>query len=153
MRNSLYEIREAIRMADADSKFYLGSDSKVIKSNGIEIVAVCTVVVIHLNGCKGCEVLSYMSYNRHSDHIRNKPFARMLDETYATIDLARQIIDVLDDRHVEVHLDINEDEAYGSSVAVKAAIGLVQGMLQLTPKIKPQAFAASTAADRLLKCA
>mgnify|MGYP003350749309 CR=1 FL=1 len=59
------------------------------------------------------------------------------------------MIDVLEDRHVEVHLDINPDEMYGSSCVVNQAIGYVRGTCNLTPLVKPNAFAASYAADRL----
>ena len=54
-----------------------------------------------------------------------------------------------EDRHVEVHLDINPNELFGSSCVVQQAIGYIRGTCNLTPQVKPNAFAASYAADRL----
>jgi predicted RNase H-related nuclease YkuK (DUF458 family) len=55
----------------------------------------------------------------------------------------------LEDRYVEVHLDINPDEKYGSSCVVQQAIGYIKGTCNVVPMVKPRAFAASYAADRL----
>jgi len=46
-------------------------------------------------------------------------------------------------------LDINPGEEYASNVVVQQAIGYIRGVCQMTPHIKPFAFAASVAADRL----
>jgi len=55
----------------------------------------------------------------------------------------------LADRDVEVHLDINPDEMHGSSCVVQQAIGYIRGTCNVIPMVKPDAFAASYAADRL----
>ena len=60
------------------------------------------------------------------------------------LDLAESI----GDRHFEVHLDINSNVLYGSSIVVNQAIGYVKGTCNVEPMIKPDAFAASYAADR-----
>ena len=49
---------------------------------------------------------------------------------------------------IEVHLDLNPHEMCGSNVAVSEAVGYVKGMCNIIPMIKPQAFAASYAADQ-----
>jgi predicted RNase H-related nuclease YkuK (DUF458 family) len=64
-------------------------------------------------------------------------------------ELFQKLSDVLADRHVEVHLDINPDEKYGSSCVVQQAIGYIKGTCNIIPMVKPNAFAASYAADRL----
>jgi predicted RNase H-related nuclease YkuK (DUF458 family) len=56
---------------------------------------------------------------------------------------------VLEDRQVEVHLDINPSEMHGSSCVMNEAIGYIRGMCNVIPMVKPKAFAASYAADRL----
>jgi predicted RNase H-related nuclease YkuK (DUF458 family) len=56
--------------------------------------------------------------------------------------------DVLDGRDVEVHLDINPDEDHGSSVVISQAVGYIKGTCNVIPFVKPDAFAASYAADR-----
>jgi predicted RNase H-related nuclease YkuK (DUF458 family) len=63
--------------------------------------------------------------------------------------LFHELQDVLEDRYVEVHLDINPNEIYGSSCVVQQAIGYIKGTCNVTPMVKPKAFAASYAADRL----
>jgi len=55
----------------------------------------------------------------------------------------------LADRPVEVHLDINPNEMHASSCVVQQAIGYIRGTCNVIPMVKPQAFAASYAADRL----
>jgi len=57
--------------------------------------------------------------------------------------------DVLEDREVEVHLDINPNEMHGSSCVIQEATGYIRGMCNVIPMVKPDAFAASYAADRL----
>ena len=50
---------------------------------------------------------------------------------------------------IEVHLDINPDEMYNSNIVINEAIGYVKGMCNVVPLVKPKAFAASCAADKL----
>jgi predicted RNase H-related nuclease YkuK (DUF458 family) len=47
-----------------------------------------------------------------------------------------------------VHLDINPDEMHGSSCVINEAVGYIKGMCNVIPLVKPNAFAASYAADR-----
>jgi len=56
--------------------------------------------------------------------------------------------DVLEDREVQVHLDINPNEMHGSSCVINEAVGYIKGMCNVVPMVKPRAFAASYAADR-----
>lgn len=72
-----------------------------------------------------------------------------MNEVYKVSELFQSLIDVLEDRYVEVHLDINPDERYGSSCVVQQAIGYIKGTCNIVPMVKPNAFAASYAADRL----
>ena len=71
------------------------------------------------------------------------------DEVYKIADLFQKLKDVLEGRELEVHLDINPDEVYGSSCVVNEAIGYIRGMCNVIPMVKPNAFAATNAADRL----
>jgi predicted RNase H-related nuclease YkuK (DUF458 family) len=52
-------------------------------------------------------------------------------------------------RQVEVHLDINPNEQHGSSCVIAQAIGYIKGTCNVIPMVKPNAFAASYAADRI----
>jgi predicted RNase H-related nuclease YkuK (DUF458 family) len=59
-----------------------------------------------------------------------------------------KLADVLEDRNVEVHLDINPNEIHGSNCVINEAIGYIRGTCNVIPMVKPFAFAASYAADR-----
>jgi predicted RNase H-related nuclease YkuK (DUF458 family) len=72
-----------------------------------------------------------------------------MNEVYKIAELYLKLKDVLEDRDVEVHLDINPDEMHGSSCVINEAVGYIRGMCNVVPLVKPQAFAASFAADRL----
>ena len=72
-----------------------------------------------------------------------------MTEVYKIADLYIKLADVLDTRDVQVHLDINPDEMHGSNCVINEAVGYIRGMCNVIPMVKPQAFAASYAADRL----
>ena len=72
-----------------------------------------------------------------------------MNEVYRVSDLYLKLADVLEGRDVEVHLDINPNEMHGSNCVINEAIGYIRGTCNVIPMVKPQAFAASYAADRL----
>jgi predicted RNase H-related nuclease YkuK (DUF458 family) len=72
-----------------------------------------------------------------------------MNEVYKVSELYLRLADVLEDRLVEVHLDINSADEHASSTVVSQAIGYIRGTCNVVPKIKPEAFAATNAADRL----
>ena len=59
----------------------------------------------------------------------------------------QQLEEELLERDVEIHLDINESPEYGSNCALSQAKGYVTGVTGLPVFAKPEAFAASYAAD------
>ena len=71
-----------------------------------------------------------------------------MNEVYKVSELYLKLADVLVDRHVEVHLDINPNEMHGSSCVIQEAVGYIRGMCNVVPMVKPRAFAASYCADR-----
>jgi predicted RNase H-related nuclease YkuK (DUF458 family) len=72
-----------------------------------------------------------------------------MNEGYRVSEMFQRLQEVLKDREVEVHLDINPSEMHGSSCVVQQAIGYIRGTCNVIPMVKPDAFAASYAADRL----
>jgi predicted RNase H-related nuclease YkuK (DUF458 family) len=72
-----------------------------------------------------------------------------MNEVYKVSQLYMDLAEAIGDRHSEVHLDINPNIIHGSSCVVQQAIGYVRGVCNITPRVKPDAFAASYAADRL----
>jgi predicted RNase H-related nuclease YkuK (DUF458 family) len=76
---------------------------------------------------------------------------RLLTEVQMAVTTATEIVEVLGNRHMEIHLDINPNPKHKSSVAVKEALGWVKGSLGIDAKIKPSAFAATHAADHAVR--
>jgi predicted RNase H-related nuclease YkuK (DUF458 family) len=72
-----------------------------------------------------------------------------MNEVYKASQMYIDLFEHIGDRHCEVHLDINPDEMHGSSCVIQQATGYIRGMCGFAPKVKPEAFAASYAADRL----
>jgi len=90
-----------------------------------------------------------VSRERDYDAKAGKPALRMMNEVYLVADMYARIADIVGDREVEVHLDINPDIKHGSSCAINQAVGYIRGVCNVIPMVKPNAFAASFAADRL----
>jgi predicted RNase H-related nuclease YkuK (DUF458 family) len=141
-------IRDFILAQGPDTKIYIGVDSERVKENRNEFAAVYTaVIVVHINGNNGCKIFGEVSRERDYDRV-DKPNTRLMTEVYKVSELYLKLADVLEGYKVEVHLDINPDEHHASSNVVSQAIGYVRGVCNVIPLVKPQAFAASYAADR-----
>ncbi len=74
---------------------------------------------------------------------------RLMKEVELAVDCALQIQSAVDQRCFEVHLDINPDANYKSNSVLPMATGYISSQ-GLTYRIKPEAFAASTAADYII---
>jgi predicted RNase H-related nuclease YkuK (DUF458 family) len=139
---------ELLAQHDKNTKVYFGCDSTRFKFKGQWYAEFTSVVVVHKDGCHGCRIFHQTDRERDFDQKASRPFNRMMNEAYRVSGLFLEFQEVVSDYHVEVHLDINQDDIHGSSVAVKAASGYVQGTTNIVPILKPSAYAASYAADR-----
>lgn len=76
---------------------------------------------------------------------------RMITEVSKSIEIAYKLCDLLDtyDVALEVHADINTDPMFKSNTALKEAMGYILGM-GFVFKAKPDAFASSCCADRIV---
>ena len=106
-------------------------------------------VVIHIDGCHGCKIFGEVQTELDYDAKSSKPSLRLMNEVYKVAELYQKLVDVICDRHVEIHLDINPNEKHNSNIVIQQAIGYIKGMCNVIPLVKPNAFAASYAADRL----
>ena len=149
LKLNIEEVKEYIRKQSPETKIYLGADSERFRMDNKWYADYTLAVVVHIDGCHGCKIFGEVQRELDYDHKKNKPAIRLMNEVYKVSELFQQLIDVLEDRYVEVHLDINPDEHYGSSCVVQQAIGYIRGTCNVMPMIKPKAFAASYAADRL----
>ncbi len=143
------EVQDFIGQQGPNTRIYLGADSERFKQNRVWWAEYTTVCVVHMNGRHGCRIFGEIDRERDYDQRADRPSMRLMNEVYRVSELFQRLSPVLADREVEVHLDINPDEMYGSSCVVQQAIGYIRGTCNIIPMIKPHAFAASYAADRL----
>ncbi len=144
--------REAIKKSSMESTVFIGADSvrfkKGVNRDGSDkwFARYAVVIIVHKDSRHGCNVFSNVvvlpDYARSANQLRQ----RLLTEVQLSIDAFTQIEDVLGGRHLEIHLDVNPDPKHESNIVAKEAAGWVMGM-GITHKIKPQAWAASSAAD------
>jgi len=143
------ELCAYINAQSPETKIYIGGDSRRFRKNGQWHAEYTLAVVVHIDGKHGCKIFGESSVERDYDQRRDRPSMRLMNEVYKISELYLKLHEVLEDREVEVHLDINPNEMYGSSCVVQQAIGYIRGMCNVVPMVKPRAFAASYAADRL----
>jgi hypothetical protein len=144
----MYDLARAIISSSSpESSVYIGCDSKVFKDNGRWFAKYTTVIVVHMNSKNGAKVFHYSEVQPDFKNIVN----RMVTEAQHAINVFEAISDVLDGRHCEIHLDINASPKHKSNQAASQAIGYVLGVTGIQPKIKPDAFAASYAADHCVR--
>ena len=146
----LEKVKEFIRKSSNTSSIYIGADSERYRGRNEQWFADYTVaIVIHMDSSRGCKVFGKIDTERDYDNRHDRPATRLMNEVYRAAQMYLDLIDAIGDRHCEVHLDINPDEMYGSSCVIQQATGYIRGMCGFAPKVKPEAFSASYAADRL----
>lgn len=123
-------------------KVCIGSDSQV-RSGIIEFAT----VIVFLREKKGG--FMFISNSRET-----KPMGlreRMIAEVAKSVEIAYALCDLLDAYNVEleVHADINTDPHFQSNTALKEAMGYIVGM-GFAFKAKPDAFASSSCADKMV---
>lgn len=145
----LNQVKEFILAQGPDTKIYIGGDSERFRKNGRWFAEYTLAVVVHINGKNGCKIFGESSIEPDYDQRRDRPAMRLMNEVYKISELYLKLHELLEDRLVEVHLDINPNEMHGSSCVISQAIGYIRGTCNVIPMVKPRAFAASYAADRL----
>lgn len=145
----IQKVKEFIESQSAETKIYIGGDSERFRNNGIWYADYTLVVVVHIDGKHGCKIFGEIQTERDYDQKASKPSFRLMNEVYKISELYLKLADVLQDREVEVHLDINPNEEHNSSIVLSQAIGYIKGVCNVVPLVKPNAFAASYASDRL----
>jgi predicted RNase H-related nuclease YkuK (DUF458 family) len=144
---NINEIADFINSCEPETKVYIGCDSERVHLHDVWYADYILAVVVHINGNNGCKIFGAVDRERDFEQKANKPKMRLMNEVYRVADLYLQLSQLVA-HDIEVHLDINPNEMYGSSVAVNEAVGYIKGMCNVVPMVKPRAFAASYAADR-----
>jgi len=142
-------VKSFIQAQSKQTRIYIGVDSERIRQNNTWYAVYTAAVVVHIDGRHGCKLFGEVTRERDWDQRANRPTTRLMNEVYKVSELYQRLASVLEDRPVEVHLDINSADEHASSKVVAQAIGYIRGTCNVTPKIKPEAFAATNAADRL----
>lgn len=146
-QKEIQEIREYLLSVDPDSRIYLGCDSQKFKRRGEWFARYTIVVVVHIDNCHGGKIFGFTQSERDYDKNFDKPRMRLMNEVYKVAEVYLELGDILENREVEVHLDINPKKDTGSSCVIKEAAGYILGVCGVEAKVKPEAFAASYAAD------
>ena len=147
-RFNIEKIKEFILSQGPETRIYIGVDSERLRVNGVWMADYVSAIVVHRDGKHGCELFGEVTRERDYDQRVDRPNTRLMNEVYKVSELYLRLADVLEGRPVEVHLDINPDDHYASSNVVAQAIGYIRGTCNVIPMVKPEAFAASYAADR-----
>lgn len=134
------DVIKSIKESSVTTKVYVGADSKRVKGKVVYV----TVIVLHFDGNKGGKIFKEISVEPWYGNIKG----RLMNEVYKAIGIAYQIVDHIEGRPFEIHLDLNPDPRHKSNVAVKEAVGYVLGTFGFKPKLKPDAWCGSTVADR-----
>jgi predicted RNase H-related nuclease YkuK (DUF458 family) len=141
------EAKQAIIDSSLESSIYVGCDSIRFKKKGQWFAKFSTVIIIHMDTKKGGRIFHTSVDMPDYGNLKQ----RLLMEVQLAVTAATEIIDVIGDRHFELHLDINPNPKHKSNVAVKEALGWVRGSLGIDAKIKPASFAATHAADHVVR--
>jgi predicted RNase H-related nuclease YkuK (DUF458 family) len=148
-RIDIDEVKAFIEAQSPNTKIYIGGDSERLIIGNEWYADYTLAVVVHINGNSGCKIFGESVRERDYDQKKSRPRMRLMNEVYKIAELYLKLQDVLEDREVEVHLDINPNEMYGSSCVINEAVGYIKGMCNVVPFVKPNAFAASYCADRM----
>lgn len=147
------EITQFLNNMPDNSSIYIGADSvrfkRLNKDTGKkEWFARYTVAfIIHLGSKHGGKIFHTTEVERVYGEV-TKPRLRLMTEVYKAVEVYLEFAELLEDLPVEIHIDVNPDENYKSSVVLREALGYVKGMTGLDALAKPDAFAASHAGDR-----
>ena len=146
---NIQEVQQFIKSQSPETKVYIGGDSERMMIDNVWYADYTLVVVVHINGKNGCKIFGEVIRERDYDQRKDRPRMRLMNEVMKIAELYLKLDEVTDDYEVEVHLDINPNELHGSSCVINEAVGYIKGMCNVVPMVKPNAWAASYAADRL----
>lgn len=141
-------VKEFIIKQSPETKIYIGGDSERHRKDGVWYANYTVVVAVHINGKNGCRVFGEVTREADYDQRKDRPAMRLMNEVIKTAELYLKLAVVLEDRHVEIHIDINPNNKYGSSCVITQATGYIKGVCNMEPMVKPDSWAASFCADR-----
>ena len=136
--------RDAIVASSPESAIYIGCDSLRVPAKNKAVFS--TVIVLHRDSKHGCNI--FHNQVTIPDYGQMRP--RLLMEVHYALEAFYAIEDIVGNRRLEIHLDVNPDPRHASNVVTNEALGWVRG-LGIEARIKPDSFAATTAADHFVR--
>ena len=148
---NIQECRDFIMAQSKETRIYFGSDSSRYRKNGIWYADYAVAIAVHINGRNGCKIFGEVTTEKDYDSRKDRPARRLMHEVELVAAMFRRLIDVVQDRHCEVHVDINPDKKFGSSCIIEQALGYLRGCCAEATVIHTKNLApcASFCADRL----
>jgi len=151
MKIDVTEVTEFIQAQGPNTRIYLGADSIRYRVHREWWAEYTVAVVVHRDSRHGCKIFGEITQERDYDRRSDRPSMRLMNEVYRVSDMFQRLAPALAGRPVEIHLDINPSEMAGSHCVISQAIGYIRGTCNVIPMVKPAAFAASYAADRIAR--
>jgi predicted RNase H-related nuclease YkuK (DUF458 family) len=151
MKIDVAEVTEFIQAQGPNTRIYLGADSIRYKVRREWWAEYTVAVVVHRDSRHGCKIFGEITRERDYDRRMDRPSLRLMNEVYRVTEMFQRLAPALVGRPVEIHLDINPQDSAGSSCVIQQATGYIRGVCNVIPMVKPQAFAASYAADRIAR--
>jgi len=141
---NIEHVKEFIKKSSKETGIYIGCDSKVTTKKGKRVSIYVAVIVIHYDSNNGAKIFKMVKVEPDYGNMRQ----RLMREVYIAAEIAYELADSVGERPFEIHLDINPNPDFKSSAVAKEAAGFIMGMLGIKANLKPNALAASFAADR-----
>lgn len=141
------EAKKAIIESSQESAVYVGCDSIRFKKKDQWYAKYSTVVILHVDSKHGCRLFHESVDMPDYGNLKQ----RLLTEVQMAVQVATELIDVIGDRNMSIHLDINPNPKHKSNVAIKEALGWVRGSLGIDAQVKPNSWAATHAADHAVR--
>lgn len=136
-----HKLRLDISQSPETSGVYIGCDSRLDR----EMTLFGLVVIVHIESSKGGRCYA----EKYREQRRMQMKERLMKEVELSVGCAFELCDIIGDRNFEIHLDINPRQEHKSFAVMGNATGYVTAQ-GFDYRIKPNAFAASTAADYLI---
>ena len=110
-------IRNEIANSSHSSSVYVGADSQVTKGykRGEWVAHYVTTIILHKDTKHGGVIFKQVETLPYYGSLRS----RLMAEVGYAVSAALELVDVIDDRPFEVHLDINSNPNHKSNVVIK----------------------------------
>ena len=140
---TLQKIVESIENPD-EYKIFVGTDSKVLRNKNK--IAFVTSIVLNKKG-KGGRISFCKENEKQPQSLKQRLTREVTRSLETSIELSQLLPSKLE---ITIHIDVNQSRKYKSSEFYQELVGMVQAQ-GLKCEIKPDAFAASTVSDKIVK--